>query len=320
MPTMSLRAAAATNWPGGVSSGTTIPRWGCTAMSFHFKIGVLTDVGRRRANNEDCFAVDQDLGLFMVADGVGGQKAGNVASTMVIEIIKNSIHDPKEPCLGEYSEEFSQHTNRMLHSIRLANSAAYEAGQRNAEYRGMATTLASVYVNGDVMALAHVGDSRIYRLRGACLQRLTVDHSLAEEQRRHGLVTEAAGSAYKNAVTRALGAEERILIDADEEVLLDRDRILLCTDGLTNMVGEEDIVRIILGAEDDPQKACEALVDTANDKGGTDNITVILVQCEKGERQVSLLAKVVLSIIGGWRKIYSGIADVFRNERGKRLS
>jgi PPM family protein phosphatase len=285
-------------------------------MSFHFKVGVVTDVGKRRTNNEDCFAVDQDVGLFMVADGVGGHKAGSVASTMAVEIIKNSIQDHKEPLLGEYNEEFSQHTNRMLHGIRLANSAVYEAGQRHAEHHSMATTLASVYINGDVMALAHVGDSRIYRLRGACLQRLTVDHSLAEEQRLYGLVTEVAESAYKNAITRALGAEERILIDADEGVVLDGDKILLCTDGLTKMVDEEDVVRIILGAEDDPQEACKALVDTANDQGGTDNITVILVQCEKSPRQVGLCTKVILSILEGWRKIYSGIADCFRSEKG----
>jgi protein phosphatase len=285
-------------------------------MSFHFKVGVVTDVGKRRTNNEDCFAVEQDLGLFMVADGVGGHKAGNVASTMAIETIRNSIHDHKEPLCGEYNEEFSQHTNRMLHGIRLANSAVYEAGQRHAEHHSMATTLASVYINGDVMALAHVGDSRIYRLRGACLQRLTMDHSLAEEQRLYGLVTEVAESAYKNAITRALGAEERILIDADEGVVLDGDKILLCTDGLTKMIEEEDVVRIILDAEDDPQKACEALVDTANDQGGTDNITVILVQCEKSPRQVGLGAKVVLSILEGWRKIYSGIADCCRGARG----
>jgi protein phosphatase len=204
----------------------------------------------------------------------------------------------------------------MLHGIRLANAAVYEAGQRHAAHHGMATTLASVYINGDVMSLAHVGDSRIYRLRGACLQRLTVDHSLAEEQRRYGLVTDVAQLAYKNAITRALGAEERILIDADEGVVLDGDKILLCTDGLTKMVEEEDVVRIILGAEDDPQKACEALVDTANNQGGTDNITVILVQCEKSPRQVGLGAKVVLFILERWRKIYSGLADYFRGEQG----
>jgi protein phosphatase len=284
-------------------------------MSFHFKVGVVTDTGKRRTNNEDCFAVDQDLGLFMVADGVGGHKGGKVASTMAIEIIKNSLDGPKEPLLGEYNEEFAQHTNRMLHGIRLANSAVYEAGQRHTEHHGMATTLASVYINGDVMALAHVGDSRIYRLRGACLQRLTVDHSLAEEQRQHGLVTEAATSVYKNAITRALGAEELVLIDADEGVVFDGDMILLCTDGLTKMVGEEDVVRIILGAEDDPQQACKALVDTANNQGGTDNITVILVQCEKSPRQVGLYTKAILSILAGWQKLYRRMAKCFRGKK-----
>jgi serine/threonine protein phosphatase PrpC len=277
-------------------------------MSFHLTIGAVTDVGKVRTINEDCWSIDQDAGLFIVADGVGGQNAGDIASTMAIEIITHHVHDDKEPLTGEYREELSQATNRMLSGIRLANGAIYEAGQANPEQRGMATTVSSAYINGDVMALASVGDSRIYRIRGECLQPLTVDHSLVAEQLQHGLITgqEAAGSIYKHAITRALGVEETILIDTDEEVLLDRDRILLCTDGLTNMVTEEEIARIILGLEDDPQMACEALVDTANNKGGRDNITVILVHCEKGEQRIRRLERAVLAFIGGLRKVSRG--------------
>ena len=278
-------------------------------MGFHFKIGAMTDVGKVRAINEDNFSVEQHLGLFMVADGLGGQNAGEVASKMAIETVKSHLNNRKNPLVGEYKEEFSQDSNRMLSGIRLTNSAIHEAGQRNSEQRGMGTTISSVFINGDVMSLAHVGDSRIYRIRGERLERLTMDHSLVEEQLKRGLITEkeAAESRHKGVITRALGAEETIEIDADEEVLLDRDKILLCTDGLTDMVGEEDILRMIIRNGDDPRKACEELVDAANAKGGMDNITIILLHCEKDEQRGGLMERVFLSITGRLRKASDAI-------------
>jgi len=292
-------------------------------MGFHFKIGAMTDVGKVRAINEDSFSAAQDLGLFMVADGLGGQNAGEVASKMAIEIVKGHVDTNEDRLVEEYKEEFSRDTNRMLSGIRLANSAIYEAGQNNSEQQGMGTTISSVRIMGDVLSLAHVGDSRIYRIRGARLERLTADHSLVEEELKLGLITEeeAAQSKHKNVITRALGAEEAVAIDADEQVLFDRDKILLCTDGLTDMVGEEDIERIILHNGDDPQRACEELVDTANEKGGIDNITVILVHCERDERRADLVERTFLSIIGGLKEAYRRFPGLFRREKGEtRLS
>jgi protein phosphatase len=152
-------------------------------------------------------------------------------------------------------------------------------------------------------------------MREGRFEQLTVDHSLVEEQLKHRLITaeEAAKSRHKNVITRALGAEETIMIDADEEVLFDRDRLLLCTDGLTNMLCDEDIARIILHCEDDPQKACEKLVDAAKKRGGLDNITVILVYCKKQERQVGLLESAVLYIVSGLKKAYCGLLDKMNN-------
>ena len=291
-------------------------------MSFHFKIGAMTDVGKVRALNEDNLSVVENLGLFMVADGLGGQNAGEVASKMAVDTIQSHLNYKKNPLVGEYKEEFSQDTNRMLSGISLTNSAIYEAGQRNSEQQGMGTTISSVFINGDVMSLAHVGDSRIYRIRGERLERLTMDHSLVEEQLRRGLITEAeaAESKNKNVITRALGAEETIEIDADEEVLLDRDKILLCTDGLTDMVGDEEILRMILRNGDDPQKACEELVDVANGKGGMDNITVVLLHCEKDEGEASLLERIFLSITGGLRKASDGIRGLCGWKQGEARS
>jgi protein phosphatase len=290
-------------------------------MGFHFKIGAMTDVGKVRAINEDNFTVEENLGLFMVADGVGGQNAVEVASKMAIETIKRHLNDEKNPLVGECKEEFYRDTNRMLSGIRLTNSAIYEAGQRNSEQRGMGTTIASVFINGNVMSLAHVGDSRIYRMRGKHLERLTVDHSVVAEQLKRGVITEAeaAESKHKNVITRALGAEETIEIDADEEVLLDRDKILLCTDGLTDMAGDEEILRMILQNGDDPQKACEELVDVANGKGGMDNITVILLYCEKDEQKINLLERIFLSVTGGLRKAFDAIRG-FCKGKGEGMS
>ncbi len=283
-------------------------------MGFHFKIGAMTDVGKVRAINEDCFSVLQDLGLFMVADGLGGQNAGEVASRMAIEIVTDHLKNNQVPLLEGYDEELSPYTNRMLSGIRLANSAIYEAGQSNSEQQGMGTTISSVRINGDVMGFAHVGDSRIYRSRAGRLERLTADHSLVEEQLRRGLITEeeAAKSKHRNVITRALGAEETILIDADEQVLLDHDRIFLCTDGLTDMVGEDEINHIILNNGDDPQKACEELINTANDRGGIDNITVILVHCEKDEGGAGLRERAFSFFVAGLRKAYGRIPSFLR--------
>jgi protein phosphatase len=288
-------------------------------MGFHFKIGATTHVGKVRAINEDNFFAAQDMGLFMVADGLGGQNAGEVASEMAVETIKSHLVGKENPLVGEYAQEFSHNTNRLLSGIRLTNSAIYEAGQKNPEQQGMGTTISSAFINGNAITMAHVGDSRIYRIREGRMEQLTVDHSLIEEQLRRGLITEeeAEESKHKHVITRALGAEDTIQIDADEEILLDRDRILLCTDGLTDMVGEEDILRMIFRNGDDPQKACEELVDMANAKGGTDNITVILVHCEKDERKPGLLERVFVPITSGLKKASDEIRVLLGRGKGE---
>ena len=270
---------------------------------FRFRLGTATDVGKVRILNEDYFTVDPDVGLFIVADGVGGQNAGEVASQMAVEIGQNYVMSPQVPVTSVYSDVLPPAANRMVSGIQFANAKIYEASQRRLDQLGMATTIASVYIHGHIMALAHVGDSRIYRMRGEDLQCLTVDHSLIAAQLQHGLITEleVAASTYKHVITRALGAQETVCIDANEDVVLDHDRILLCTDGLTNMVKEENIAQIILDSKNDPQKACEALVNRANANGGRDNITVILIHCEKGQRHLNWLLPAAGSFLAGMR-------------------
>jgi protein phosphatase len=289
-------------------------------MGFHFTIGAATDAGMVRNINEDCFTVDLNLGLFVVADGVGGQNAGEVASNMAIEIIKS--HFEKQGSRNEpYHQEWSHATNKMLSGIRMANSAIYESGRQNLEQRGMATTISSIHVNGDVMTLAHVGDSRIYRIRGDCLERLTNDHTLIEEQLKYGIISieEAKNSAYRNALLRALGAEETIQIDADEDILLDHDWLLLCTDGLSNMIEEDEITKIIHSSEN-PQRACEKLVEVANRNGGTDNITVVLIHCMKTKQGFWQWGKALFPIHKGSNIIGARLARLLMRENHKNNS
>ena len=269
-------------------------------MGFNFTIGAATDVGKVRSINEDCFTVDLDLGLFVVADGVGGENAGEVASNMAVQIVTKHINGGHKNEHDLLKEEFSLETNQILCGIHRANSAIYEKGQENSQQRGMATTISSIRIHGNVMTLAHVGDSRIYRVRAGYLERLTMDHSLLEEQLKQGISFEEANkSIYKNALLRALGAEETIQIDADEDVLMDRDCLLLCTDGLSNMVDEEEIARVICNSTNDPQSACTQLVELANRNGGKDNITVILIHCKKTGGRLGQLIYVLGSIPRG---------------------
>jgi PPM family protein phosphatase len=278
-------------------------------MRFRFHIGALTDVGKARVLNEDSFAVDPQVGLFIVADGVGGQHAGEVASQMAIEIITRHVRDPQTPVTDESHDAFSQVTHQVLSGIQLANAAIYEVSQMCREQQRMATTVASVRIHDGVMTLAHVGDSRIYRVRNDSLQCLTVDHSLVAMQVQDGLLTEAeaAASPLRNTILRALGVDKTVCIDAEEDVLLDQDRILLCTDGLTHMVADDDIVRIILDSKAQPQRACEVLVETANAKGGRDNITVILVHCEKGRGLIMAVQKAVGSCLAGLKSAIGSV-------------
>lgn len=244
-----------------------------------------SDKGVSRQNNEDNFCVDDDLRLFIVADGMGGAAAGEVASRMAVEIIRDHIKRSSalggagnEPFVGDYDKKFSDASNRIASGIRLANRAIYEASQSNVKWRGMGTTVAAALLNGSKMSIAHTGDSRVYLIRANSIVQLTDDHSIVSEQIKSGLLTkeEAEGSEIRNIITRALGTMPSVEVDLDEIDLMDADRVVLCSDGLTTMVPDNVIVSIV-AASDEPGSACGALIDIANKNGGKDNITVALV-------------------------------------------
>ncbi len=257
-----------------------------TASTAAFDVGARSDVGRRRGNNEDNFTVAPEIGLFVLSDGMGGEAAGELASKIAVEEIsrhmKDAVRNQNAPLLGDPNPQFAEFTNQLVGSIRRSNRVIWEAAQHHASQRGMGATVVAALLRGPVMSIAHVGDSRIYLLRGGAMQQLTQDHSLVMEQVRRGLITreEAQRSDMQNIIVRALGAEETVNADMDEVFVMPGDHVILCSDGLTRMVHDEGIAQVV-GEAQSPQQACDRLVEIANDSGGEDNITVIVLRLKE---------------------------------------
>lgn len=249
----------------------------------------LTDVGRKRRHNEDAYLLDEQRGLFVVADGMGGHAAGEVASRITVESIQEFIaateeeHDSSWP-FG-FNNRVSMEGNRLTTSVEKANEKVMRAVQNRPELKGMGTTVVAALFDEDRATLVHVGDSRAYLFRGGELRRLTDDHSWVQEQVNAGILSEDEAKSHplKNVVTRALGGAAHVSVDLIEVPTQAGDRFLLCSDGLTGMVTDDEIVDSF--AAPSLEKTVRTLVDTANDRGGVDNITAILieVQGEKGE-------------------------------------
>jgi PPM family protein phosphatase len=246
-----------------------------------------SDVGRKRKGNEDALFLDPERGLFVVADGMGGHAAGEVASRVAVEAISEfvTLTGGNEEITWPFGldETISYEGNRLKTAIRHANRRVLEATRETAEYEGMATTVAAVLVDGDVAHLAHVGDSRIYLFAGDELSQLTADHSWVNEQIQSGVISaeQARSHPLRNVVTRALGGRADLVVDVQSRRMGPGDVLLLCSDGLTTMIGDEEIARILADAPDDVGAAATALVETANERGGEDNISVILVKFEE---------------------------------------
>lgn len=237
----------------------------------------LSDTGRLRTNNEDSFFAEGGP-FFAVCDGVGGQRAGEVASRIAVNTIGDYLKRPKESFIGELDKRYSDRANRIASAIRLANKAIYDSASSNPAWQGMVTTVVAAGIEGGTLSIAHVGDSRIYLVRAGAIVQLTEDHTIVAEQVRGGLIgaEEAKSSKVRHMVTRALGLAPEVEVDVEDVPLMDGDRVILCTDGLTEMVSEDDILRTV-SSDEGPERACKALVDAANENGGKDNITVVLV-------------------------------------------
>jgi len=233
-----------------------------------------THVGMKRQSNEDRYAIVPDLGLYLVADGMGGHKAGQVASHLAAEGSIRAIE-----ALQGASVSLAE---RLRHAVACANREIFTAAQAKPELSGMGTTFVGMLFGGDRLALAHVGDSRAYLLRQGRLRGLTDDHSIVGELLRRHEISEAdaAQHPHRHVLTRALGIRPRTEPDLAEMTPQEGDVFIMCSDGLTGFVDDEEIAEHLM-SEPDLEAAAAALVDTANRAGGQDNITVLLVRYEK---------------------------------------
>lgn len=233
------------------------------------EVGSATDIGRVREKNEDSVLVHPPL--YVVADGMGGHRGGDVASQIAVETLERLAAEEPAP---------------LADHVRRANRAVWDRSVEDQRLSGMGTTLTATRIDGMTAVLAHVGDSRAYLMRDGVLRQLTEDHSLVARMVKSGEITEAEADVHphKNVLTRALGTDEEVDVDEETVALLDGDRLLLCSDGLTGMVTEDQILAILANS-DQPQQAADRLVKAANRAGGIDNISVVVLDAigEDGE-------------------------------------
>jgi protein phosphatase len=240
-----------------------------------------TDVGRKRDHNEDAFLVDEDLGLYLVADGMGGHAGGGTASRIAVQTIRARLQVAREtdPELFTRPGELEESPLREIlrEAVESACQSIYQAAQSDPALAGMGTTVTAAVLAGSNTYIAHVGDSRCYLARKGHIYQVSEDHSLVNEQLKAGAITpeEARNSRFKNIITRSVGFEADVTVDMMGLEIEPGDRLVVCCDGLSNLVDDEEILEIITKAP--LEAAPERLIDLANDRGGDDNITVIVI-------------------------------------------
>jgi PPM family protein phosphatase len=243
----------------------------------------LTDPGRVRDHNEDCIESRPEIGLFVLADGMGGYNAGEVASGMATSIIADGLQEtwkPREVERMGRDEAKAASMKLIEEQIARANNAIFTTSQNNPECAGMGTTLVVCLYFDNFVTVAHIGDSRLYRLRGESMEQVTRDHSLLQEQLDSGLITpeEAKLSQNKNLVTRALGIDPSVEAELHVHETQPDDIYLLCSDGLSDMVDDEEIRLTLITLKTNPSLTVQQLVQAANDNGGRDNISAMLIR------------------------------------------
>ncbi|HPQ80940.1 MAG TPA: Stp1/IreP family PP2C-type Ser/Thr phosphatase [bacterium] len=247
----------------------------------------FSDVGKKREKNEDSFLVAGDLCLYAVADGMGGHQGGDFASSIAVstieEIVRELENDPEMTLQEEAAVPIraGEYQGYLRYAIQLASQRIYEKASVEAALKGMGTTAVVLLFRNNKAYIANVGDSRAYRMRRDRIDQITKDHSLVGEQIRAGILSQADARSHrlKNIITRSVGFQEEVDADIDIRVVREGDRFLLCSDGLSNMMEDEEILEV--AATNTPEAACRRLVDIANERGGDDNITVVIVEVKK---------------------------------------
>lgn len=247
----------------------------------------VTDIGRRRQLNEDAMLVDDEARLYVVADGMGGHNAGEVASKLAVETVSNFVHrsGDDEEITWPYGVDasISINANRLRTAIMLANKRVWKAADNREDYTGMGTTIVAGLVENDNITLCGAGDSRAYRFRDDALEQITIDDSWVQVALTEGLLQaeEAENHPMKNIITKAVGAKQHIELTVQEQRLEDGDIYLLCTDGLHGMLSEAEILEILKTKKDDLEQAVQSLIAAANENGGKDNVTAVLLRYGK---------------------------------------
>jgi protein phosphatase len=232
------------------------------------RVACITDIGLHRKRNEDYYFIDESRGIFIVCDGMGGHKGGDVASRLAVETIHNNLK-------FSTSDEIIP---ALDHAVKIANSAIYEKGRSDEALFEMGTTLTAAVIYDDKITIAHVGDSSLYMYQAGVLKKITRDHTLAEQLLNDGLLKQEAreSNVYNHVLTRAVGIESNLEVDFFQETITSGDWVLMCTDGLTDLVANEEICEHLKTAHD-PEITVRALLDLALSKGGYDNITIVLL-------------------------------------------
>lgn len=241
-----------------------------------------SDVGRKREKNEDSFIISDDIGLFMVADGMGGHLGGEYASRLAVrtvaETIRHMMEDPEATTASELGPFNRSDPGELLkYAIRIASQKIFDEANSDSHLRGMGTTSVAMLVRDGKGFIANVGDSRAYLVHHGELTQLTTDHSLVAEQLRAGFITpeELKHHKFKNIITRSVGFQDDVEIDLLIRDLEEGDRFLLCSDGLTNLIDDASILKIV--SKNNPKDGCRKLIELANKRGGDDNITVVVI-------------------------------------------
>jgi protein phosphatase len=258
------------------------PTIGAVPAVLHLDCAALSDAGRVRPNNEDALDWDSSAGLFVVADGMGGCNGGEVASGLAVRALLGEFR--QLPLTLPRQERglpaLSSAALRLCSAILKANRTVYDASLQDPQLAGMGTTLVATLFQGQRAIIASIGDSRVYRCRGGQLEQLTVDHTVLQEQIEYGLISPAQARylGSRGLITRALGVEPGLEVDVQEQPLVSGDIYLLCSDGLFDMLDDDEICRILRDNEFDAELAVRRLVDRANEQGGYDNISVMVVR------------------------------------------
>jgi serine/threonine protein phosphatase PrpC len=278
----------------------------------------ITDVGLKRDGNEDSFSVEDSLGLYIVADGMGGHLAGELASQIAVEMINKSFRKWLEEeaneneIFGESDDSLSREGNYILGGIKLANKVICELALEQKQYQGMGTTVVVLLVTPSMIIAANVGDSRIYMIRDGELERLSRDHSIVAEQVELGMMTEeeAANSSMKHVLTRNLGSSDDVEPDVFEIEPSNNDCFVLCSDGLTDLVNDDEILDMTEKAVD-PENLCRDFVDKVLKRGAHDNTTIVSVFLSDLKKPHQGLIKnigyLLLDIIVGIQKAFKKI-------------